>query len=65
MPNFHICKVINIAYDIQDSAGHVRFTSVADIPFLITPEYIISMLPNMKAFGWACKYIYDPFLMPH
>ena len=66
MPNFHICKVANErVYDLQDSTGHIRCTSVADIQLLMTAEYIVSMLPDIKAFGRAYKYINDSFLMPN
>ena len=27
-------------------------------------EYIVYMLPDLKAFGQECKYINDPSLMP-
>ena len=64
MPDFHICQVINDrAYDLQDPTGHVRCTSVTDIKLLMPAEYIVSMLLDIKAFGWSCKYINDPSLM--
>ena len=58
MPNFHICKVIN------DPIGCVRCAFVADIQLLIPAEYIVSMLPDIKTFGWTCMYINDPSIMP-
>ena len=61
MPNFHICKVINDkAYDLQDPTGHVRCGSVANVKLLKPAEYIFNMLPDIKAFRWACKYINTP-----
>ena len=49
MPNFYVCKVINNgAYDLQDTFA----------------EYIVSMLPDVKAFRWTDKYINDPSFMP-
>ena len=64
MPNFYVCKMINDkAYDLQDKTCHVRLASVADIHLLMPAEYIISMLPDIKAFRWACKYTNDPSFM--
>ena len=60
VPNFPFCKVINDrAYDLQDPTGHVRCTTVAEIQLLMPAKYIVSMLPDIKAFGCACKYIND------
>ena len=54
MPIFCICKVIyGRAYDLQDPAGHIRHAMVADIQLLMYAEYIVSMVLNVKAFGWA------------
>ena len=65
MPKFCICKVINDrAYDLKDLTGHVRCAAVTDVQLLMPAEYIVSMLPEIKVFGWACNYINDPFLMP-
>ena len=65
MPDFHICKVINNRpYDFEDPTGHVQHASVADIQLLMPAEYIVSMLPNIKAFGQAWKYINVPSMMP-
>ena len=51
MPNFHICKAINDRiYSLQDTTGHVRCTSVANIQLLRPAEYIASMLPGTKTF---------------
>ena len=47
---FHICKAINDrAYDLENPSDHVHHASVADIQFLIPPNYI-SLLPDAKAF---------------
>ena len=65
MPNLHICKVKNEkGYDLQDPAGHIQHATVPDIQLLMPAECIVSMLLNVRAFRWACKYINDPFLMP-
>ena len=54
MPNFHIFTVIDDrTYHLQDPTGHVRHASVADIQLLMPAKYIVSMLPDIKAFGWA------------
>ena len=66
MPNFHICKVINDrAYYLQETTGHVRCAFVADIKLLMPVVCIVSMLPDIKPFWQACKYINDPSLMPN
>ena len=66
MPSFHICKVINDrAYDPQDTSGHGRCASVADIQLLMPAECKVRLLPDITAFRWTHKYINDPFLMPH
>ena len=58
-------KVINeIAYDLQYLTGHVRHAILADSQLLMHAEYIVNILPNIRAFGLACMYIYDPSLMP-
>ena len=36
-----------------------------DIQLLMPAEYIVSMLPDVKALGWTCKYINDPSFMLH
>ena len=65
MPNFCICEVINDrAYDIQDPTCHVRYVAVVGIQLIMPVEYIFSILPDIKTFGWACKYINDSCLMP-
>ena len=65
MPNACICKLINDgAYDLQNTTGHVRCASVAGIRLLMPLEYIVSMLPVIKVFRWAWKYINDPSLIP-
>ena len=49
--SFCICKIINDrAYDLQDPAAHVRHATVADIQLLMPAEYVVSMLPDIKAF---------------
>ena len=51
MPNIRICKVANDrAYDLQDQTGHVQHAIVAKIQLLMPAEYIVSMLPDVKAF---------------
>ena len=66
MPDFHTCKVINdMAYNLQDTTGHVRCTYVADIKLFMPAEYILSTLLDTKAFGWKFKYINDSSFMPH
>ena len=54
MVNFHICKIINDRVsDLQDLTGHDRCATIEDIQLLMFAEYIISMLPDIKAFGLA------------
>ena len=49
---FFICKVINDrAYDLQDPTGHFRWTAGTDIQLLMPAEYVVSTLPDIKAFG--------------
>ena len=65
MSSFYIWKIINEkAYNLQDLTDHVRCAAVADIQLLISAEYIVSMLPDIKAFGLVCKHINVPSLMP-
>ena len=55
MSDFHSCEVINNrAYDLQEPSCHIHHASVADIQLLMPPEYIVSMLPDVKAFKWVC-----------
>ena len=64
MPDICICKVINDrAYDLQDPTCHVRHASMADIQLLMSAEYIVHILPEIKVFGWGCMYINGPSLM--
>ena len=63
MPNFCICKGTNDrAYDLEDPTHHVIWTLVVDIQLLIPTEYTVSISPDIKAFGWVCKYINDQSL---
>ena len=65
MPNFHLCQVItDRVYDLQDLTTHVGCVTIADNQLLIPAEYIVGMLTDIKAFGWTCKSINDPSLMP-
>ena len=65
-PNFQICIVINDrAYKLQDPSGHVTCATVADIQSLMTAEYIVNKVPDIKAFCCMWKYINDPSLMPY
>ena len=64
MPNGNTCKVIN-AYGLQEPTSHVKHTTVADIQLLVPAGYIVIMFPDIKAFGWACKYINDSSIMPY
>ena len=57
-------EIINKVYDLQGITVHVRHASVADIQSLMPAEYIVSILPDVKSFRWACKYINEPSLMP-
>ena len=55
MPNFCICKVISDrASVLQDLTGHVRCATAADIQMLMSTEYSVTMLLDIKEFGWAC-----------
>ena len=49
---------------IFNPTSHVRHTCVADIQLWMPADYIVSKLPDIKAFGRACKYINDPSIMP-
>ena len=51
-------------YDLHDPIGHIRWPSLADIQLLMPAKYRVSLLLDIKAFGWACKYTNDPSLMP-
>ena len=54
MLNSHICKVIHDrAYDLQDPTDYVRCATLAKIQLFMPAEYIVSMLPDIRAFGWA------------
>ena len=58
-------KVINdIAYNLKDPTCHIRHANVADIHLLMPAGYTVSMLADIKALGWVCKYTNDPFFMP-
>ena len=48
---------------MQDSTGHVYHAAVAATHLLMPGKYIVSLLPDVKVFGRACKYINDPSLM--
>ena len=51
-------------YNSKGTAGHVRHVAIAGIQMFVPAEYIVSMLPDERAFGQTCKYINDPFFMP-
>ena len=62
-PNFKNSQVINDrVYDLQDPSGHDRFLTVADTQLLMLAEYIACILPDEKAFEWACEYVNGPSL---
>ena len=43
-----------MAYDLQDTTVHVRYASAVVTQYLMPAEYIVSMLPDIKALhGYA------------
>ena len=64
-PSFRICKKISDkAFDIQNSAGKVRWVSIQHLQLLYPAEYVFTNLPDKTSFGCTTKYINYPNLMP-
>ena len=59
--NFHVHKASNDkAYDLESPTVYDRCSSASYIQLVIPVEYIVGMLPDVNAFGRACKYINTP-----
>ena len=64
--SYQICKQLpNKAFDIQDSSGKVRCTSIQHLQLLYPTNLVLTQLPDMTSFGCMTKYINHPRLMPN
>ena len=64
-PSFRICKkILDKAFDVQDSAGKVRQVSIQHLQLLYPMEHPLINLPDTTSFGHTTRYINHPNLMP-
>ena len=64
--SFRICKKISDkAFDVQDSAGKVRWVSVQHLQLLCPTEHMFFNISDVTSFGCTTKCINHPNLMPN
>ena len=64
-PSFRICKKSSDkVFDVEDSAGKVRWVSIQHLQLLYPIEYMLTNLPDIASFRHTPKYINHPNLMP-